>query len=557
MALTKIKTGGITDSAITTAKINNNAVTDAKVADAITVTGAQTGITSVGTLGSLTTSGDVNVTATGARLFVSSASNQVAMIGRAGSSSPSTEQGYIRLKSSGTNTVAIHSAGDSYFKGGNVGIGITNPSDYDGRSAEDLVVGGTSSHHGITIVSGTDSSGSLVFADGASGDSAYRGRIWFDHNDEGLYFTGGDGTGTDMAIKASGSVGIGTDSPTAGKLHVHSTSADAQGIMKVRQAVATNDPTVVIEQTVQGGNANEDQGLVVKAVGTSDGLGNTLHVYQRDNSSTGLVVKGSGDVGIGTSTNIDPHGYGGRVLTVATESGTDIGSINIGQANNDSDGSAIGDLIFSNLGTSDDEKRTAIIRGVVDGTTGNARGGKLVFYTKKDGQDAFHSTTIDRDGVLTVAGGISFASDSNASGMSSELLDDYEEGTFDVTVSDDGGGSYSVNSSYNSFTYTKIGRVVTIEGRLRFSSVTSPGGQLSIDGLPFTSVGLGEDRSQTAITVYIRGAGTTIPQGVVGQLGVGTTKIDVHENGTTGAGNMANHVDSGTFIMVGGSYVSA
>jgi hypothetical protein len=50
MALTKIKTGGITDSAITTAKINNDAVTDAKVANAITVTGAQTGITQVGTL---------------------------------------------------------------------------------------------------------------------------------------------------------------------------------------------------------------------------------------------------------------------------------------------------------------------------------------------------------------------------------------------------------------------------------------------------------------------------------------------------------------------------
>ena len=40
MALTKIKTGGLA----------NNAVTDAKVADAITVTGAQTGITQVGTL---------------------------------------------------------------------------------------------------------------------------------------------------------------------------------------------------------------------------------------------------------------------------------------------------------------------------------------------------------------------------------------------------------------------------------------------------------------------------------------------------------------------------
>ena len=40
MALTKIKTGGLAD----------NAVTDAKVADAITITGAQTGITQVGTL---------------------------------------------------------------------------------------------------------------------------------------------------------------------------------------------------------------------------------------------------------------------------------------------------------------------------------------------------------------------------------------------------------------------------------------------------------------------------------------------------------------------------
>ena len=40
MALTKIKTGGLTD----------NSVTDAKVADAITITGAQTGITQVGTL---------------------------------------------------------------------------------------------------------------------------------------------------------------------------------------------------------------------------------------------------------------------------------------------------------------------------------------------------------------------------------------------------------------------------------------------------------------------------------------------------------------------------
>ena len=47
MALTTIKTGGLAD----------NSVTDAKVADAITVTGAQTGITSVGTLTSFRSTG--------------------------------------------------------------------------------------------------------------------------------------------------------------------------------------------------------------------------------------------------------------------------------------------------------------------------------------------------------------------------------------------------------------------------------------------------------------------------------------------------------------------
>ena len=65
MALTKIKTNGLAD----------NSVTDAKVADAITVTGAQTGITSVGTLTGLTVSGDVNFDSN--TLFVDASENKV------------------------------------------------------------------------------------------------------------------------------------------------------------------------------------------------------------------------------------------------------------------------------------------------------------------------------------------------------------------------------------------------------------------------------------------------------------------------------------------------
>jgi hypothetical protein len=97
-----------------------------------------------------------------------------------------------------------------------------------------------------------------------------------------------------------GSVGIGIAAPAA-LFHVSGATASNEGIAQVTQTVATNQPTLLVQQTVSGGNANVNQGLVVKAVGTSDGSGNTLHVYQRDGSTTGLVVKGSGKVGIGTN----------------------------------------------------------------------------------------------------------------------------------------------------------------------------------------------------------------------------------------------------------------
>jgi hypothetical protein len=112
-----------------------------------------------------------------------------------------------------------------------------------------------------------------------------------------------DSTGTALSdsviVQNNSNIGIGTTGPNS-RLDVRSTSAFTNGVAYVEQGLATNLPTLLVNQTVSGGNQNVDQGLVVKAVGTSDGSGNTLHVYQRDGSTTGLVVKGSGNVGIGT-----------------------------------------------------------------------------------------------------------------------------------------------------------------------------------------------------------------------------------------------------------------
>ena len=92
------------------------------------------------------------------------------------------------------------------------------------------------------------------------------------------------------------------------------------------------------------------------------------------------------------------------------------------------------------------------------------------------------------DGDITVASGhgVSFAATSDATGMTSELLDDYEEGVFQTTVTCGTSGTVTLNSSYDDLRYTKVGRLCTVNGDLRVSSVSSPDGELRI-GLPFTS----------------------------------------------------------------------
>jgi hypothetical protein len=92
------------------------------------------------------------------------------------------------------------------------------------------------------------------------------------------------------------------------------------------------------------------------------------------------------------------------------------------------------------------------------------------------------------DGDLTLASGhgINFAATSDVSGMSSELLDDYEEGTWDIVVEDLSGNAMTLNSAYDLGTYIKIGGQVTITGYFNVDSVASASGSTRISGLPFS-----------------------------------------------------------------------
>ena len=89
------------------------------------------------------------------------------------------------------------------------------------------------------------------------------------------------------------------------------------------------------------------------------------------------------------------------------------------------------------------------------------------------------------DGNLSVASGhgIDFSAGGNAAGMTSELLDDYEEGTFTPNVY----GAGSNNSTWTTKTgeYTRIGNTVTCQIRIDHGNSGTANGNLTLSGLPF------------------------------------------------------------------------
>ena len=84
--------------------------------------------------------------------------------------------------------------------------------------------------------------------------------------------------------------------------------------------------------------------------------------------------------------------------------------------------------------------------------------------------------------------GIDFSATSDASGMSSELLADYEEGTFSPIP--DAGCGVTFTYAHNTGFYTKLGNTVTFQIYLMFYASTITGGNsgngVAIQGLPFT-----------------------------------------------------------------------
>ena len=142
--------------------------------------------------------------------------------------------------------------------------------------------------------------------------------------------------------------------------------------------------------------------------------------------------------------------------------------------------------------------------------------------------------------VIGTAGqGIDFSVNSHASGMTSEVLDHYEEGTFTLThPPGDSGWTFTGSNAY----YTKIGNLVTVQGNLAFSAVGT-GNNTLFPGLPFTA--------SSTVSGSVLVAGLKAQNHNQYNCQANGSQLRIYGNGGTGAiSNLSyNDVDTGTTFI--------
>jgi hypothetical protein len=156
-------------------------------------------------------------------------------------------------------------------------------------------------------------------------------------------------------------------------------------------------------------------------------------------------------------------------------------------------------------------------------TTGSANRGTFVMwqqdsaggnYLQTLGIDVSANVTFNSGNLVqgTAAKGVNFTANTGAAGMTSQLLNWYEEGTWTPTQ---GAGLTVVGTFSSSGTYTRVGRLVTIFGALNGStSIAAASGGVITSGYPFT-----------VATATAGGATTSNLAGCVTYVGAGGSSV--------------------------------
>jgi len=161
--------------------------------------------------------------------------------------------------------------------------------------------------------------------------------------------------------------------------------------------------------------------------------------------------------------------------------------------------------------------------------------------------------------IGTAGNGIDFSADPSAPGMTNELLDDYEEGTWTPEYTNVTPPTTPYTMNIVAATYTKVGRLVTLTAYIRTNSVDTTGaaGSLRISGLPFAAAGSNLGFSAIAVGIAADWSSTGGNYPIGGYVNPGATTINLNYrsavNGTTSdctAGDLRTGVSSNRNILI-------
>ena len=364
---------------------------------------------------------------------------------------------HMRLDSSGRlgiGTTSPSSKIDIHIGTDNTGLQITSTDAGAFASYFDNTGASSIGHSGTDLVLSCDPAGSV-----GSSNIVFQ----IDNNNER------------MRIDSSGRVGIGTtslsDKFTIGDGDLKFFNSDEANNHRTTFIEFQNSSNRITSESNFGSDGSSAYAAGYK-FSTKNYTGSAFETL------TPFVIQANGNVGIGTSTPT-------ALLNVNTPASGTTTAIQISRTTHGN----VGKFINSTGALEIQSNKQLILSSDPDqGMT--AEGSKIEFKI-----DAGEKATLTSDGNLTITDGnlivanghgIDFSATGNGgsspSGVS-ELFNDYETGTFTVTLAN----SLTVHTQ-TKLTYTKIGNKCHISGQFR---IQTGGSDLTINNLPFTTVATG------------------------------------------------------------------
>ena len=381
---------------------------------------------------------------------------------------------------------------------GNVGIGTTSPGGFNPH-AQELVVHDADGTCGITISTPNDTVGRLAFAD-PEDDNV--GEVRYTHSANTMEFT--VNAAERMRIDSNGMIGIGNIAPktanTFNAIEIGSGgfigSQTSAKTIELASNAYYNSGWKYKHGSIAASQYYQYQGyhaFTTAASGSADGA-ITFTERMRIDSGGRVIVGGGAHAG---GANLVVKGIDGETLnSYAAAAFCRIGA-------NPTSGTSLANLRFSGGATGVNRAAEITVKADSNWNDGTSQESKMIFTVASSGGGntagnplltlkGTGDVEVNR-GNLVIADtkGIDFSDHGNAGGMTSELLDDYEEGTCTTTLN---ATDLTLTSNTYTSVYTRVGRLVHVSGYATGVTPADISGyvantthSMQIGGLPFTN----------------------------------------------------------------------